>query len=158
MLNYTSYDSGLNEMGFVQCCSCCSADVEVMEHHSVKCVWDSVSSFHYCFVALTNLIQSSRDLSSYKVKFQFTQKLNRYQEKKPPWFQTQYFLQLHLNPVILQCNPAKIDVIESGIRTNLMEVIRLLMESETVLEWPARMDQLGGSLGLRTSERAVSIR
>lgn len=39
-----------------------------------------------------------------------------------------------------------------------MEVMRLLMESETVLEWPARMDQEGGSLGLRTSERAVSKR
>ncbi|TNN57043.1 hypothetical protein EYF80_032764 [Liparis tanakae] len=39
-----------------------------------------------------------------------------------------------------------------------MEVMRLLMESETVLECPARMDQVGGSLGLRTSERAVSKR
>lgn len=39
-----------------------------------------------------------------------------------------------------------------------MDVMRLLIESETVLEWPAKMDQVGGSLGLRTSERAVSIR
>lgn len=45
-----------------------------------------------------------------------------------------------------------------GINTNLMEVMRLLMESETVLEWPASIDQVGGSLGLRTSDRAVSIR
>lgn len=45
-----------------------------------------------------------------------------------------------------------------GINTNLMEVMRLLMESETVLEWPASIDQVGGSLGLRTSDRAVSNR
>lgn len=30
------------------------------------------------------------------------------------------------------------------------------MESETVRECPARMDQVGGSLGLMMSERAVS--
>lgn len=46
----------------------------------------------------------------------------------------------------------------SGINTNLMEVMRLLMESETVLEWPASMDQVGGSLGLRTRDLAVSKR
>lgn len=39
-----------------------------------------------------------------------------------------------------------------------MDVMRLFIESETVLEWPAKMDQVGGSLGLSTSERAVSIR
>lgn len=39
-----------------------------------------------------------------------------------------------------------------------MEVMRLLMESETVLECPANIDQVGGSLGLRTSDRAVSNR
>lgn len=49
-------------------------------------------------------------------------------------------------------------MVMGGVKTNLMEVIRLLMESETVLEWPASMDQVGGSLGLRTSERAVSKR
>lgn len=53
---------------------------------------------------------------------------------------------------------AETDVITGGINTNLIEVMRLLMESETVLEWPASMDQVGGSLGLRTSERAVSRR
>lgn len=45
-----------------------------------------------------------------------------------------------------------------GTNTNLMEVMRLLMESETVLEWPASMDQVGGSLGLRTRDLAVSKR
>lgn len=49
-------------------------------------------------------------------------------------------------------------MVMDGINTNLMEVIRLLIESETVLEWPASMDQVGGSLGLSTSERAVSRR
>ena len=39
---------------------------------------------------------------------------------------------------------------------NLMAVMRLLMESDTVREWPARMDQVGGSFGLMTRERAVS--
>lgn len=48
--------------------------------------------------------------------------------------------------------------LSGGINTNLMEVMRLLMESETVLEWPASIDQVGGSLGLRTSDRAVSNR
>lgn len=38
---------------------------------------------------------------------------------------------------------------------NLMAVMRPLMESDTVREWPARTDQVGGSLGLITSERAV---
>lgn len=32
------------------------------------------------------------------------------------------------------------------------------MESDTVREWPARMDQVGGSLGLMMRERAVSNR
>jgi len=45
-----------------------------------------------------------------------------------------------------------------GLNTDLMEVIRLLMESDTVREWPASTDQVGGSLGLRTNERAVSSR
>lgn len=49
-------------------------------------------------------------------------------------------------------------MVVGGININLMEVMRLLMESETVLEWPASMDQVGGSLGLRTNERAVSKR
>lgn len=53
-------------------------------------------------------------------------------------------------------NPA--DVAVRGININLMEVMRLLMESETVLEWPASIDQVGGSLGFRTSDRAVSKR
>lgn len=55
-------------------------------------------------------------------------------------------------------NPAGTDVGVGGINTNLMEVMRLLMESETVLECPARMDHVGGSFGFRTSERAVSKR
>lgn len=42
--------------------------------------------------------------------------------------------------------------------TNRMAVMRLLMESDTVREWPARTDQVGGSLGLMTSERAVLSR
>ena len=36
--------------------------------------------------------------------------------------------------------------------------MRLLIESETVREWPARTDQVGGSLGLMTNERAVLSR
>lgn len=47
---------------------------------------------------------------------------------------------------------------QRGNKPNLMEVMRLLMESETVLEWPASIDQVGGSLGLSTSDRAVSRR
>lgn len=39
-----------------------------------------------------------------------------------------------------------------------MEVMRLLIESDTVREWPARTDQVGGSLGLMMSDRAVSRR
>lgn len=58
---------------------------------------------------------------------------------------------------MIQDNPEETDLAD-GINTNLMEVMRLLMESETVLEWPASIDQVGGSLGLRTSERAVSNR
>lgn len=42
--------------------------------------------------------------------------------------------------------------------TYLMAVMRPLMESDTVREWPASTDQVGGSLGLRMSERAVSSR
>lgn len=38
-----------------------------------------------------------------------------------------------------------------------MEVMRLLMDSDTVCECPARMDQVGGSFGLMASERAVLI-
>lgn len=37
-------------------------------------------------------------------------------------------------------------------------MIRPLMESDTVREWPARTDHVGGSLGLMTSERAVFSR
>lgn len=55
-------------------------------------------------------------------------------------------------------NPAETDVAMGSVNANLMEVMRLLMESDTVLEWPARTDQVGGSFGLRTSERAVSRR
>lgn len=36
-----------------------------------------------------------------------------------------------------------------------MAVMRLLMESETVREWLAKMDQVGGSFGLMTNDRAV---
>lgn len=39
-----------------------------------------------------------------------------------------------------------------------MAVIRPLMESDTVREWPARTDQVGGSFGLITRERAVLSR
>lgn len=39
-----------------------------------------------------------------------------------------------------------------------MAVMRLLMESDTVRECPARTDQVGGSLGLITNERAVLSR
>lgn len=39
-----------------------------------------------------------------------------------------------------------------------MEVMRLLMDSETVCECPARTDQVLGSLGLMASERAVLIK
>ena len=42
--------------------------------------------------------------------------------------------------------------------SNLIAVMRLLMESDTVREWPARPDQVGGSLGLITNERAVFSR
>lgn len=42
--------------------------------------------------------------------------------------------------------------------TDRMAVIRPLMESDTVREWPARTDHVGGSLGLMTSERAVFSR
>lgn len=58
---------------------------------------------------------------------------------------------------LIQDNPAETDLAD-GINTNLMEVMRLLMESETVLECPASIDHVGGSLGLRTSDRAVSNR
>lgn len=54
---------------------------------------------------------------------------------------------------------ASFSTAESGLYlgdTDLMDVMRLLMESDTVREWPAKMDQVGGSLGLRISERAVS--
>lgn len=54
--------------------------------------------------------------------------------------------------------PLAFAVRQRGMCTNLMEVMRLLMESETVREWPASIDQVGGSLGLSTSERAVSRR
>lgn len=39
-----------------------------------------------------------------------------------------------------------------------MEVMRLLMDSETVCECPARTDQVLGSLGLMARERAVLIK
>lgn len=42
--------------------------------------------------------------------------------------------------------------------TNLMDVMRLLIESDTVWECPASTDQVGGSLGLMASERAVRMR
>lgn len=38
-----------------------------------------------------------------------------------------------------------------------MEVMRLLIDSDTVWEWLASTDQVGGSLGLMASERAVLI-
>lgn len=42
-------------------------------------------------------------------------------------------------------------------KTYLIEVIRLLIESETVWEWPASTDHVGGSFGLIAKERAVLI-
>lgn len=39
-----------------------------------------------------------------------------------------------------------------------MLVMSFLIESDTVLEWPASTDHLGGSLGFTASERAVWIR
>ena len=42
--------------------------------------------------------------------------------------------------------------------TNLMDVMRLLIESDTVWECPASTDQVGGCLGLMASERAVRMR
>lgn len=39
-----------------------------------------------------------------------------------------------------------------------MLVMSFLMESDTVLECPANIDHLGGSLGLTARERAVWIR
>lgn len=46
----------------------------------------------------------------------------------------------------------------SGGETHLIEVMRLLMESDTVWECPASTDQVGGSLGLMARERAVRMR
>lgn len=43
-------------------------------------------------------------------------------------------------------------------RVYLMLVMSFLMESDTVLEYPASTDHLGGSLGLTARERAVWIR
>lgn len=42
--------------------------------------------------------------------------------------------------------------------THLMLVISFLIESETVREWPASTDHLGGSFGLTARERAVWMR
>jgi len=42
-------------------------------------------------------------------------------------------------------------------KTYLIEVIRLLIESETVWECPASTDHVGGSFGLIARERAVLI-
>lgn len=42
--------------------------------------------------------------------------------------------------------------------TDLIDVMRLLMESDTVWECPASTDQVGGSFGLMARERAVRMR
>lgn len=55
---------------------------------------------------------------------------------------------------LFRCRPLAI----SGGETNLIDVMRLLIESDTVWECPASTDQVGGSLGLMASERAVRMR
>lgn len=60
----------------------------------------------------------------------------------------------YLPPVLFRCRSLAI----SGGETNLIDVMRLLMESDTVWECPASTDQVGGSLGLMASERAVRMR
>lgn len=57
-------------------------------------------------------------------------------------------------PAPLRCRLAA----TSGWETDLIEVMRLLMESDTVWECPASTDQVGGSLGLMARERAVRMR
>lgn len=52
------------------------------------------------------------------------------------------------------CRPLAIP----GGDTNLIDVMRLFIESETVWECPASTDQVVGSLGLMASERAVRMR
>lgn len=57
-------------------------------------------------------------------------------------------------PALFRCR----SLVISGGETNLIDVMRLLMESDTVWECPASTDQVGGSLGLMASERAVRMR
>lgn len=57
-------------------------------------------------------------------------------------------------PALYRCR----SLVISGGETNLIDVMRLLMESDTVWECPASTDQVGGSLGLMASERAVRMR
>lgn len=107
----------------------------------------------------TNLLQASGNLSRYKVIWQFIALANRHHRISPQASETFSLPTVSkLLSTLTQDNPAETDVAGGGINTNLMEVMRLLIESETVLEWPASIDQVGGSLGLRTSERAVSKR
>ena len=54
--------------------------------------------------------------------------------------------------------PCQMQATISAGDTNLMDVMRLLIESDTVWECPASTDQVGGSLGLMASERAVRMR
>lgn len=56
-------------------------------------------------------------------------------------------------PAPFRCRPQAI----AG-ETNLIDVMRLLMESDTVWECPASTDHVGGSLGLMAKERAVRMR
>lgn len=72
-----------------------------------------------------------------------------------------------VNTLLLNTSPDRLlplalfrcrSLVISGGETNLIDVMRLLMESDTVWECPASTDQVGGSLGLMASERAVRMR
>lgn len=61
---------------------------------------------------------------------------------------------IYLLSALFRCRPLAI----SRVETNLIDVMRLLIESDTVWECPASTDQVGGSFGLMASERAVRMR
>lgn len=66
------------------------------------------------------------------------------------------FLALFLDTFLAYCGLEMNDK-KLQQKTYLIEVIRLLIESETVCECPASTDQVGGSFGLMANERAVLI-
>lgn len=118
------------------------------EIKDVSCGGDGTS---ICHITVQNLDHFSRVLNSFhrcridQCTVQYNVQINKGTDS---WHHNTQYIYV----------PSNLLNLTEVLLTNRMAVMRLLMESDTMREWPARTDQVGGSLGLITSERAVLIR